>query len=94
MESLRGIPPWKDKNLTWLGDPRRYDLRQMAYRMPGGRKILYDSVLNHRILEAELEPGYRYEGMLAAFSIQTRISTDYLHGECFPMRLALIDQLR
>jgi hypothetical protein len=40
----------------------------------------------------ELEPGNCYEGMLLAWSIWTRISTDYLHRETFLMRIALIDQ--
>jgi hypothetical protein len=40
----------------------------------------------------ELEPGNCYEGMLLAWSIWTRISTDFLHRETFPMRIALIDQ--
>lgn len=24
VEYLQGFPPWKDKNFTWLGDPRLY----------------------------------------------------------------------
>ena len=92
VEDLRGLPPWKDKNFTWLGDPRLYTPDQKAYAMESGRKIPYESVLNHRIRKMELEPGDCYEGMLLAWSIWTRISTDYLHGETFPMRIALIDQ--
>jgi hypothetical protein len=60
--------------------------------MKSGRKIPYESVLNHRIRKMELEPGDCYEGMLLGLSIWTRISTDYLHRETFPMRIALIDQ--
>jgi hypothetical protein len=60
--------------------------------MKSGRKIPYESVLNHRIRKMELEPENCYEGVLLAWSIWTRISTDYLHGETFPMDIALIDQ--
>jgi hypothetical protein len=61
--------------------------------MPHDREIPYDSVLNHRIFKTELQPGHCYEGILLAYSIQTRISADYIHGESFPMGLALLDQL-
>jgi hypothetical protein len=91
---LKAFPPWKDANFTWLGDPRLYTPDQKAYAMKSGRKIPYESVLNHRIRKMELEPGNCYEGMLLAWSIWTRISTDYLHRETFPMPIALIDQYR
>ena len=92
VEDIEAFPPWKDKNFTWLGDPRLYTPDQKAYVMESGRKIPYDSVLNHRIRKMELEAGDCYEGMLLAWSIWTRVSTDYLHRETFPMRVALIDQ--
>ncbi|MGA8313386.1 MAG: hypothetical protein WB755_25410 [Terriglobales bacterium] len=92
VEDLKAFPPWNDKNFTWLGDPRQYTPDQKAYAMKSGRKIPYESGLNHRIRKMELEPGDCYEGMLLGWSIWTRISTDYLHGETFPMRIALIDQ--
>lgn len=85
-------PDSKDRSFTRLGDPRLYRPDQQEYRMPSGRKIPYDSVLNHRLSDMELEPGKFYEGMFLAWSIQTRISTDYLHGEIFPMRILLTDQ--
>jgi hypothetical protein len=93
VEDLRGLPPWKDNNFTWLGDPRLYTPDQKAYVMESGRKIPYDSVLNHCLRKMELEAGDCYEGMLLAWSIWTRVSTDYLHRETFPMRIVLIDQL-
>jgi hypothetical protein len=92
VEDVKAFPPWEDKNFTWLVDPRLYTPDQKAYAMESGRKIPYESVLNHRIRKMELEPGDCYEGMLLAWSIWTRISTDYLHRETFPMRIALIDQ--
>ncbi len=92
VQELHCHPDWKDRNITRLGDPRLNRPDQQAYRMPSGRKIPYESVLNHRLCEMELEPGKSYEGMFLAYSMGTRISTDYLHGERFPMRIALIDQ--
>lgn len=92
VEDLKAFPPWEDTNFTWLGDPRLYTPDQKAYVMESGRKIPYESVLNHRIRKMELEPGDCYEGMLLAWSIWTRISNDYLHRETFPMGIALIDQ--
>jgi hypothetical protein len=94
VEDVKAFPPWKDENFTWLVDPRLYTPDQKAYVMESGRKIPYESVLNHRIRKMELEPGDCYEGMLLAWSIWTRISTDYLHRETFPMHIALIDQYR
>lgn len=85
-------PDWNDRNFTRLGDPRLLHPNQQEYRMPSGRKIPYDSVLNHRLSNMELEPGKSLEGMFLAWSIQTRISTDYLHGETFSMRIVLTDQ--
>jgi hypothetical protein len=93
VEDLLGLPPWKDKNFTWLVDPRLYTPHQKAYVMESGRKIPYESVLNHRIRKMELEPGTSYEGILLAWSLETRIATDYLHRETFPMRIVLIDQI-
>jgi hypothetical protein len=90
---LRGLPPWKDENFTWLRDPRLYRPDQKVYQMESGRNIPYESVLNHRIHKTEIEPGGFCEGMLLAWSIETRIPTDYLHRETFPMRIVLIDQL-
>ena len=93
VKDLRPFPPWKDENFTWLVDPHVYAPDRKAYVMEeSGRKIPYESVLNHRIRKMELEPGDCYEGMLLGWSIWTRISTDYLHRETFPMRIALIDQ--
>jgi hypothetical protein len=92
VEDFLGLPPWKDKNFTWLGDPRLYRPDQKAYQMESGRNIPYKSVLNHLIRKMELEPGKSYEGILLAWSIETRIATDYLHRETFPMRIVLIDQ--
>jgi hypothetical protein len=91
VEDFRGLPPWKDQNFTWLGDPRLYSPDQKIYQMESGRKISYDSVLNHRIRKTELESGKSYEGILLAHSIETRISPDYLHRETFPMRIVIID---
>jgi hypothetical protein len=84
VEDLKGFPPWRDKNFTWLVDPRLYTPHQKAYVTESGRKFPYESVLNHRIRKMELEPGDCCEGMLLAWSIWTRISTDYLHRETFP----------
>jgi len=92
LQEFRCYPDWKDGHITLLGDPRLYRPDQQEYRMPSGRKIPYDSVLNHRLSEMELEPGKSYEGMFLAWSRQTRISTDYLHGEIFSMRISLTDQ--
>jgi hypothetical protein len=92
VEDLMAFPPWRDKNFTWLVDPRLYAPHQKAYVMESGRKIPYESVLNHRIRKMELEPGKSYEGMLLAWSMETRIATDYLHREAFPMRIVLFDQ--
>jgi hypothetical protein len=92
VQEVQCHPNWKDRNITRLGDPRLYRPEQQVYQMPSGRKIPYESVLNHRLFEMELEPGKVYEGMFLAYSIRTRISTDYLHGERFPMRIALTDQ--
>jgi hypothetical protein len=92
VEDLRGVPPWKDKNFTWLGDPRLYRPDQKAYQIESGRNIPYKSVLNHLIRKMELKPGNSYEGILLACSVETRISTDYLHRETFPMRIVLFDQ--
>jgi hypothetical protein len=69
VEDLRGLPPWEDKNFTWLGDPRLYSPDQKVYQLESGRNIPYESVLNHRIRKMELEPGHFYEGMLLAWSI-------------------------
>jgi hypothetical protein len=91
VQEIHCRPNWKDKNITRLGDPRLNKRDEQAYRMPSGRKIPHESVLNHRLFEMELEPGKSYEGMYLAYSIGTRISTDYLHGEGFPMRIALVD---
>lgn len=85
-------PDWKDRRFTRLGDPRLYRPGQQEYRMPSGRKIPYESVLNHRLSDMEVEPGKSYEGMFLAWSMWTRISTNYLHGETFPMRIVLTDQ--
>jgi hypothetical protein len=92
VKDLLGLPPWKDRNFTWLGDPRLYRPEQKAYEMESGRKIVYESVLNHRISKTEIEPGGSREGVLLAWSIKTRIPIDYLHRETFPMCLVLIDQ--
>jgi hypothetical protein len=92
VEDLQGFPPWKDKNFTWLGDPRLYKPDQKVYQMESGRKFVYESVLNHRIRKIELQPGESYEGLLLAWSIFTRVPVDYFHREIFPMRIALIDQ--
>ena len=92
MKTLEGYPLWEDENFTWLGDCRRYRPEKKAYRMPSGREIPYESVLNHCIREMELAPGESREGILLAWSMDTRIPTDYLHDETFPMRIALVDQ--
>jgi hypothetical protein len=92
VEHLKGLPPWEKKNFTWLSDPRLYRPVQKAYEMESGRKIVYESVLNHRISKTEIEPGGSCEGVLLAWSIETRIPIDYLHRETFPMCIVLIDQ--
>jgi hypothetical protein len=92
VNDIDGRPPWEDENVTWLGDPSLYALKNGAYRMPSGQKIPYESVLNHRIREVELAPGESREGILLAWRPDTRIPTDYLHDETFPMRIALLDQ--
>jgi hypothetical protein len=92
IKRVKGCPPWRDEHLTWLGDPRRYMPERRAYRMESGREIPYKSVLNHRLREGELEPGESRKGMLLAWSMFTRIPMDYVHGETFAMRIALIDQ--
>ena len=51
MKTLEGYPLWEDENFTWLGDCRRYRPEKKAYRMPSGREIPYESVLNHCIRE-------------------------------------------
>ncbi len=42
--------------------------------------------------ETEIEPGESREGILLAWSMDTRIPTDYRHDETVPMRIALLDQ--
>jgi hypothetical protein len=92
MKTIEGDLLWEDENFTWLGDCRRYMPEKKAYRMPSGREISYELVLNHCIREMELAPGESREGILLAWSMDTRIPTDYLHDETFPMYIALLDQ--
>jgi hypothetical protein len=91
IENLKCRSPWKDSNFTWLGDARRYAPQRKTYRMPGGRRIPYESVLNHCIGERTLEPGESLEGTLLAWSIFTRIPEEYLHDETCRVRIALLD---
>jgi hypothetical protein len=50
-------------------------------------------VLNHRVREnGRLEPGESFEGLLLAFTMFDRISSEYLHGETATARVWAIDQ--
>src|SRR5580704_10929930 len=92
VELVKGRPPWRDESFTWLRDPRRYMPEKQTYKMPSGMEIACEAVLNHSLCEKEFEPRESRDGMLLAWSIFTRISREYLHGETFPLRLALVDQ--
>lgn len=94
IERVEGSPPWSDEHFTWLGDPRRHMPEKRVYRMPSGREIACELVLNHRFCEEQIEPGESLEGMLLAWSMFTRIPAEYLHGETLPLPIALVDQYK
>lgn len=78
----------------FLGDPRIYTPECESYRLESGRKFPYDDVLNWRVGDkGVLQPGANIEGLLLAYTMFTRISPDYLHGETAPAELFVIDQL-
>jgi hypothetical protein len=92
VQEVRCRLPWSAQVL-FPGDPRSYTPECENYRLQSGRKFRYEDVLNHRVRESgRLEPGKSFEGLLLAYTMFDRISSEYLHGETAIARVSVIDQ--
>jgi hypothetical protein len=91
VDKLRGHLLEVDWLLTFQGDPKEHNPECKTYRMPSGRSLRRDSVLNHR-LGGEIAPGTSMEGKLLAFSFNEKIPEDYPHGLSVPLEVILTDQ--
>jgi hypothetical protein len=91
VDQLRGHLLEVDWLLTFQGDPKEHNSECKMYRMPSGRRLRRDSVLNHR-LGGGFAPGRRMEGKLLAFSFDEKIPGDYPHGLSVPLEVILTDQ--
>jgi hypothetical protein len=80
-----------DWRLTIQGDPKEFDPERKTYRMPSGRYLRHDLVLNHR-LGAEIAPGTSMKGKLLALSFTGKIPEGYPHGLYVPLRIVVTDQ--
>jgi hypothetical protein len=92
LQEFRCRLPWPAQVLL-LGDPRSYSPECENYRLESGRKFRCEDVLNHRVREnGGLEPGESFEGLLLAYTMFDRISSEYLHGETATARVCVFDQ--
>jgi|ERR1700686_1337362 len=81
----------QDWQFSFQGDARQYEPERKMYRMLSGRRIGYDSVLNHR-LGNQIAPGGSIEGWLLAFNLDQKIPWHYLDRQVVPLELVLTDQ--
>ena len=81
----------QDWQFSFQGDARQYEPERKMYRMLSGRRIGYDSVLNHR-LGNQIAPGGSIEGWLLAFNFDQKIPGHYLDRQMVPLQLVLTDQ--
>ena len=80
-----------DWQFSFQADARQYEPEQKMYRMLSGRRIGYDSVLNHR-LRSPIAPGGSIEGWLLAFNLEEKIPWEHLDRTMVPLQLVLTDQ--
>ncbi len=86
--------PWPDPNFTFLGDPRIYTPGEQEQTLPSLRGFRCNEVLNHRKDElGKIKPGDFLEGVLLAWSMDTRVPADYLHGHPASVEIVVVDQL-
>ena len=81
----------EDWQFNFHGDARQHGPERKMYRMLSGRRIGYDSVLNHR-LSSQIAPGGSIEGWLLAFNLDEKIPWHYLDRQMAPLELVLTDQ--
>ena len=81
----------EDWKFSFQEDARQYEPKRKMYRMLSGRRIGYDSVLNHR-LSSQIAPGASIEGWLLAFNLEEKIPWEHLDRTMVSLRLVLTDQ--
>jgi hypothetical protein len=81
----------EDWAFSFQQDARQHEPERKMYRMLSGRRIGYDSVLNHR-LSSQIAPGGSIEGWLLAFNLEEKIPCEYLDRQMVPLQLVLTDQ--
>jgi len=80
----------EDWQFSFQEDARQYEPERKMYRMLSGRRIGYDSVLNHH-LSSQIAPGVSIEGWLLAFNLDQKIPWHYLDRQVEALQLVLTD---
>ncbi len=91
VDKLQGQLLEADWELIFHGDPKEHVPESKTYRTLSGKRLPYDSVLNHRLVD-EIGPGTSMRGKLLASSVTGKIPEEYIHGLTVPLEVILTDQ--